>query len=193
MTIIENYTGSDVARGEQGPRPLLSRQDRIEKLATGKTGTTTGQIITNKTTAAVTSNVKIGQQQWKITKDTVTVGTWNVQTLWAIGKLELLRNEMKRFRFDVIRISEVRWTGKGEISSGDFIWPGEDSTHTRGVGMLLSAKAKKTLIGYNPISSRVITARFDATSFKRTVIHVYTEKKIAPHGTKKVSNFLTEL
>ncbi|CAF4236173.1 unnamed protein product [Rotaria socialis] len=75
MTIIENYTGSDVARGEQGPRPLLSRQDRIEKLATGKTGTTTGQIITNKTTAAVTSNVKIGQQQWKITKDTVTVGT----------------------------------------------------------------------------------------------------------------------
>ena len=159
--------------GEQGPRPLSSNQDRIEKLATGKTGTTTGQIITNKTTAAVTSNVKIGQQQWKITKDTLTVGTWNVQTLWATGKLELLRNEMKRFRFDVIGISEVRWTGKGETPSGDFIWSGEDTTHARGVGMLLSAKAKKTLIGYNPISSRVITARFNATPFKLTVIHVY--------------------
>ncbi|CAF3461713.1 unnamed protein product [Rotaria socialis] len=85
--------------GEQGPRPLSSNQDRIEKLATGKTGTKTGtttrQIVTNKTAAAVTSNVKIGQQQWKITKDTLTVGTWNVQTLWATGKLELLRNEMK--------------------------------------------------------------------------------------------------
>ncbi|CAF4692807.1 unnamed protein product, partial [Rotaria sp. Silwood2] len=166
--------------GEQGPRPLSSNQDRVEKLATGKTektgtktGTTTRQIITNKTTAAVTSNVKIGQQQWKITKDTLTVGTWNVQTLWATGKLELLRNEMKRFRFDVIGISEVRWTGKGETPNGDFIWSGEDTTHTRGVGMLLSAKAKKTLIGYNPISSRVITARFNATPFKLTVIHVY--------------------
>ncbi|CAF4402678.1 unnamed protein product, partial [Rotaria magnacalcarata] len=159
--------------GEQGPRPLSSNQDRIEKLATGKTGTTTRQIVTNKTAASVISNVKIGQQQWKITKDTLTVGTWNVQTLWATGKLELLRNEMKRFRFNAIGISEVRWTGKGETPSGDFIWSGEDTTHTRGVGMLLSAKAKKTLIGYNPISSRVITARFNATPFKLTVIHVY--------------------
>ncbi|CAF2073780.1 unnamed protein product [Rotaria magnacalcarata] len=142
--------------GEQGPQT-----------------TTTGQIITNKTTVAITSNVEIGQQQWKITKDTLTVGTWNVQTLWTTGKLELLRNEMKRFRFDVIGISEVRWTGKGEIPSGDFIWSGEDTTHTRVVGMLLSAKAKKTLIEYNPISSRVITARFNATPFKLTVIHVY--------------------
>ncbi|CAF2041487.1 unnamed protein product [Rotaria magnacalcarata] len=121
--------------GEQGPRPLSSNQDRIEKLTTGKTGTKTGittrQIVTNKTAAAVTSNVKSGQQQSKITKDTLTVGTWNVQTLWATRKLELLRNEMKRFRFDVIRISEVRWTGKGERPSGDFIWSGEDTTHQR--------------------------------------------------------------
>ncbi|CAF4075711.1 unnamed protein product [Rotaria magnacalcarata] len=145
-------------RGEQGPRPLSSNQDRIEKLTTGKTETTTRQIVTNKTAAAVTSNVKIGQQQWKITNDTLTVGTWNVQTLWATGKLELLRNEMKRFRFDVIWISEVRWTGKGETQSDDFIWSGEDTTHTR---------------GYNPISSRVITARFNATPFQLTLIHVY--------------------
>ena len=39
--------------------------------------------------------------------------------------------------------------------------------------MLLSTKAKQTLIGYNPISSQVITARFNATLFKLTVIHVY--------------------
>ncbi|CAM4865120.1 unnamed protein product [Rotaria socialis] len=106
-------------------------------------------------------------------KDTLTMGTWNVQTLWVTGKLELLRNEIKRFRFDVIGISEVRWTGKGEISGGGFILPGEDTTHNRGVGMLLSARAKHTLIGYNPISSRVITARFHTTPFKLTVIQVY--------------------
>ncbi|CAF3800244.1 unnamed protein product [Rotaria socialis] len=80
---------------------------------------------------------------------------------------------MKRFRFNAIGISEVRWRGKGEISGGDFIWSGEDSTHNRGVGVLRSAKAKHTLIGYNPISSQVITARFHTTPFKLTVIHVY--------------------
>jgi len=43
----------------------------------------------------------------------------------------------------------------------------------RGVGFLLSAQAKKALIGYNPISSRIISARFGAVPFNITVIHVY--------------------
>ena len=80
---------------------------------------------------------------------------------------------MKRFRYDIIGISEVRWTGKGETSNGDFIWSGEDNTHVRGVGLLLNTKARKTLIGYNPISSRIITARFNAAPFKITVVHAY--------------------
>ena len=142
--------------GKQGPRPLSIDQGRVEKLATGKNSCTT------KNT-----------QKLKLAKNTLTIGTWNVQTLWAAGKLELLKNEMKRFRYDVIGISEVRWTGKGETPNGDFIWSGEESSHIRGVGILLSIQAKKALIGYNPISSRIISARFDATPFKISVIHVY--------------------
>jgi hypothetical protein len=142
--------------GEQGPRPLPSDQGRVEKLATGKNSYTT------KNT-----------QKLKLAKNTLTVGTWNVQTLWAAGKLELLRNEMKRFRYDIIGISEVRWTGKGETPNGDFIWSGEESSHMRGVGFLLSTQAKKALIGYNPISSRIISARFDGAPFNISVIHVY--------------------
>ena len=138
--------------GEQGPRPLSSDQDRVEKLATGK------PFITKR---------------MKLAKNILTVGTWNVQTLWAAGKLELLRNEMKRFRHDIIGVSEVRWTGKGETSNGDFIWSGEEKLHMRGVGFLLSPQAKKALIGYNPISSRLISAKFAATPFDITVIHAY--------------------
>ncbi|CAF3667175.1 unnamed protein product, partial [Rotaria socialis] len=143
-------------QGEQGPHPLSSDQDRVEKLATGKNSCTT------KNT-----------QKLKPTKNTLTVGTWNVQTLWAAGKLELLRNEMKRFRYDIIGISEVRWTGKGETPNGDLIWSGEESSHMRSVDFLLSTQAKKALIGYIPTSSRIISARFDAAPFKISVIHVY--------------------
>jgi hypothetical protein len=57
-------------------------------LATGKT------LDTNHTTK--------NTHRLKLVKNTLTVGTWNVQTLWAAGKLELLRNEMKRFRYDII-------------------------------------------------------------------------------------------
>ena len=80
---------------------------------------------------------------------------------------------MKRFRYDIVGISEVRWTGKDETSNRDFIWSGEDKTHIRGVGMLLSDRAREALIGYNPVSSRVITARFDSAPYKITVIQAY--------------------
>ncbi|CAF1429077.1 unnamed protein product [Rotaria magnacalcarata] len=152
--------------GKQGPRPLPGNQGRVEKLATGKTDVMTRTKDTNRGTGVTTIKTNDGAQRLKITKDIFTVGTWNVQTLWTTGKLELLRNEMKRFRFDVVGISEVRWTGKGETPRGDFIWSAENTTHTKGVGLLLSTKAKKAMIGYNPINSRLISARFNATPFK---------------------------
>ncbi|CAF3081499.1 unnamed protein product [Rotaria sp. Silwood2] len=175
--------------GEQGPRPLSRNQNRVEKLTTGTTATATvTTTITTTTTPIAPSMVTTG-----ITRKAAIVATtatkyetkteneerhfyrwnWNVQTLWAAGKLELLGNEMKQYRYDVIGISEVRWTGRGEISNGDFIWSGENNTHTRGVGILLSTKAKKSLLCYNPINSRIVTARFNATPFNVTIIHVY--------------------
>ena len=65
----------------------------------------------------------------RLVNNMLTVGTWNVQILWATEKLKLLRHEMKRFRYNIIGISEARLTGKGETSNGDFIWSGEDNTH----------------------------------------------------------------
>ncbi len=143
----------------------------------------TGTIIQETTTSATATgppSKTIGTQRLKITKDIFTVSTWNVRTLWATGKLELLRNEMKRYKYDVIGVSEVRWTGKGETSNGDFIWSGEDNTHTKGVGMLLGTKARKSLMGYNPINSKLITARFNATPFNVTIINAYAPTADAP-------------
>ena len=92
--------------GQQVQRPLLGNQDRVEKSATGK------ETRSGKDDGSTTSPPK-STQRIKLVKDILTAGTWSVQTLWATGKLELLRNEMKRFRHDIIGISEVRWTGKG--------------------------------------------------------------------------------
>ena len=146
--------------GQQGPRPLPSNQGRVEKLATGK----------HADRRHTTGNTQILRPVNKI----LTVGIGNVQTLWAAGKLELLRNEMKRFKYDIIDVSEVRWT-----ENCDFIWSEEENTHTRGVGLLLGTQARKVFIGYNPISSRVIMAIFDAAPFKLTVIHVYAPTSLS--------------
>ena len=121
-----------------------------------------------------TKNKRAATEKLEIAKNALTVETWSVQILRATGKLELLRDEMRRFRCDIISISEVHWTGKGETSNRDFIWSEGDTTHVRGVGMLLSDNARKALIGCNPVSWRVITAKFDAAPYKITVIHAYS-------------------
>ena len=148
-----------------------------------KTTTTVPSTATNSTprqAQTTTATTKRGSQRLKMEKDILTVGTGNVRTLWTAGKLDLLRNEIKRYKHDVVGITEVRWTGKGETSNGDFICSGEDNTHTKGVGMLLSTKARKALMAYNPIISRLITARFNAAPFIITIINVYASTAEPP-------------
>jgi hypothetical protein len=53
---------------------------------------------------------------------------------------------MKRYKYEIIGILEVRWARKGETSNSDFICWRESNTNTKGVGMLLSKKPKKLLL-----------------------------------------------
>ena len=48
------------------------------------------------------------------------IGTWNVRTLKQGGKLENLKTEMQKNKVFVLGVREVRWTGQGEIRSGDY-------------------------------------------------------------------------
>ena len=48
------------------------------------------------------------------------IGTWNVRTLKQGGKLENLKMEMQKNKVSVLVVTEVRWTGQGEIRSGDY-------------------------------------------------------------------------
>ena len=91
----------------------------------------------------------------RMAKDIITIGTWNVRTLWASGQLELLKNEMKRFSYDILRLEEMRWTGTGEINEGEVLWSEEEKEHVRGIGFLLSQRARNALMGYKPVSSRM--------------------------------------
>ena len=44
--------------------------------------------------------------------------TWNVRSMNQ-GKLEVVKQEMARVTIDVLRISEVKWTGMREFNSDD--------------------------------------------------------------------------
>jgi hypothetical protein len=131
----------------QGPRLQSGNRGWIDKLAT--------------------------ERNLKLARNTLSVGTWNVRTLAATGKLQMLQQEMKRYRCDVLGVAEMRWTKSGEIRNGEIIWSGKDTRREAGVGFLLSRRARESLLGYMPVNERIIMARFAAVPFNTSVIQVY--------------------
>ena len=51
-------------------------------------------------------------------KEQYCIGTWNDKSMKQ-GKLEVVKQEMARMNIDILGISELKWTGKGEFNSDD--------------------------------------------------------------------------
>ena len=86
--------------------------------------------------------------------------------------MELLRNEMKRYKCNVLGIAEMCGTGTGEMNGGEIIWSGEEKEHTKGVGFLLSPRARASLLKYKSVNPRIILARFEGNLINMSVIQV---------------------
>ena len=48
-------------------------------------------------------------------KEQYCIGTWNVRSMNQ-GKLEIVKQEMARVNVDILGISELKWTGMGELN-----------------------------------------------------------------------------
>ena len=47
-------------------------------------------------------------------RNNITIGTWNVRTVHAVGKMEELEHEMERYHWNILGLSETRWKNQGE-------------------------------------------------------------------------------
>lgn len=92
-------------------------------------------------------------------------------------------------------ISEVRWKRAGQIHlttlTGELIlYSGhmdDNAIHSEGVAIIISKEAQRTLIGWEPVSPRIITSRF-RTTLKRislNIIQFYTPTNDADEETKE--------
>lgn len=121
-------------------------------------------------------------------KITRRIGTWNVRTMYATGKTAQVMKEMRRYRLDILGISECRWTGSGKINTNTgetIIYSGRsDNHHSNGVAIAMTKEASKSLDEWTPISDRIITARFWSKYIKTTIIQVYAPTNDADEDDK---------
>ena len=61
------------------------------------------------------------------------------------GKLEAVKQEMARVNVDILGISELKWTGKGEFNLDDhyIYYCGQESLRRNGVAITVSKKSPK--------------------------------------------------
>ena len=85
------------------------------------------------------------------------IGTWNVRSINQ-GKLEVVKREMERMNTDILRISELKWTGMGEFNSDDhyIYYCGKESPGRNGVVIIVNKRVQNAVLGCNLKNDRMI-------------------------------------
>ena len=109
------------------------------------------------------------------------------------GKLEVVKQEMARMNIDILGISELKWTGKGEFNSDDhyIYYCGQKSHRRNGVAFIVNRRVRITVPGCNLKNDRMICVHFQGKSFNITVIQVYAPTSNAEEA--EVEQFYEDL
>ena len=89
-------------------------------------------------------------------------------------KLEVAKQEMARLSVDILRISELKWTGMGEFNSDDhyIYYYGQESLRRNGIAIMVSKRVWNAVLGCNLKNDRMNSVRFQDKLFNITVIQV---------------------
>ena len=94
------------------------------------------------------------------------LATWNIRMMYETRKTVQVARAMKNYKIGVLALSETRWLQSGQLrlSFGDqMLYSGyieDGAPYTEGVALMLAPEAHAALIGWEPVNSRIITAKF---------------------------------
>ena len=82
---------------------------------------------------------------------------------------------MTRVNVDILGISELQWTGKGEFNSDDhyIYYCGQESLRRNGVAIMVNKRVGNAVLGCNLKNDRMISVCFQSNPFNITVIQAY--------------------
>ena len=100
---------------------------------------------------------------------------------------------MARVNIDILRISELKWTGMGEFNSDDhyIYYCRLESLRRNGVAIMVNKKVHNAVLGCNLKNDRMISVCFQGKPFTITGIQVYAPTSNAEEA--EVERFYEDL
>ena len=124
-------------------------------------------------------------------KEQYYIGTWNVRSMNQ-GKLEMVKEEMARVNFNILGISELKWTGMGEFNSDDhyIYYGGQEYLRRNGLAIIVNKRVRNAVLGCNLKNNRMISVHFQGKPFNIMVFQsmprTVTVKKLKLNGSMKI-------
>ena len=89
-------------------------------------------------------DVSGGESEVQCYEEQYCIGTWNVRSMNQ-GKLEVVK-QMARMNVDILGISELKWSGMGELNSDDhyIYYCGQESLRRNGVANMVNKSPKRS-------------------------------------------------
>lgn len=118
-------------------------------------------------------------------------GTWNVKTLYQVGKLAQAGRNMEKYGLNFMGISEVCWNQCGQTVTTNghlFLYsgmPNENDVHQYGVGVLINRSIRQTVMSYRFINERIMLVRFRGKARNLSVIQCYAPTEDAEIESKE--------
>ena len=100
---------------------------------------------------------------------------------------------MARVNVNILGISELKWTGMGELNSDDqyIYYCGQESLRRNGVAIMVNKIVQNEVLGCNLKNDRMISVHFQGKPFNITVIQAYAPNSNAEEA--EVERFYEDL
>ena len=91
-------------------------------------------------------------------KEQYCIGIWDVRSMNQ-GKLQVVKQKMTSVNFDILGISELKWTEMGEFNSDDryICYCGQESLRRNGVPFIVNKRVGNAVLSFHLEDDRMIS------------------------------------